>query len=74
MITPPEATPVTIPVAAPTVAMLVLELLQAGLVAVSVNAVVPPTQVLKFPDIGPGAVFALTVVVTIQLKPDIETV
>ena len=63
----PVAIPVTIPVAEPTVAMLLLLLLQVPPVVIDVNVPVDPTQILDGPEITAGKV--LTVTAEMRLHP-----
>ena len=63
MVTVPADTPVTTPVPEPTVALLVLLLLQVPPVVASVNAVVKPAHTLVVPVIEAGNGFTVTVIV-----------
>jgi hypothetical protein len=57
----PAATPVTIPVAAPTVPLATVLLVQVPPDAVSVNAIVAPTHTPAAPEITDGIEFTVTV-------------
>lgn len=62
----PADIPVTTPVNDPTVATVVLPLVQVPPGTVSVNAVVSPTQIFNTPSIGPGGRFTVSTKVTLQ--------
>jgi len=64
----PDATPVTMPVPEPTVAVVVLPLLQVPPPG-SLNAVIAPTQTVVDPVIPPGNGLTVTVVVALHPAP-----
>jgi len=64
---PPDAIPVTIPVADPTVALDMSLLVHAPPAGVEFNVVVAPAQTVGLPLIGVGEAFTVTVAVREQV-------
>jgi hypothetical protein len=69
MIVPPTATPVTMPVVLPMVAVAVLLLLHVPPDVASVKVIVNPWHTDTGPTIGAGELDTVTVVVTLQPEP-----
>ena len=67
MVAEPEDTPVTIPVPAPTVALVVLLLLQTPPGAASDNVIVEPAHTAEGPEIVPALTLAITVMVLVTV-------